>query len=167
MEALNEKLAALEKKQQDILDKKRELEYEETSLERERKDLEEERMKLSNELREDEEDQLKKDLTAVGELLELETVILGSLRVVSEEPDEKGKNYSIDIRCGVAFDTGVTGLSAYVTVKTKVPKVEAVLRSLFEQEGDVYGRPPSELYWEKNWDYYTRIKLTTHEALSY
>lgn len=168
MDALNAQLEALEKRQEEIQQKQRDLDYEEMSLHRERQRIEEERMRLSSELTEGDETQLKKELTAVGELLELPAVILGSLRVVSEEPDEDTQPYSIDIRCGVAFDTGVTGLSAHVTVKTKVPKVEAVVRSLFKQEGTLDTRcSPPGLYWERNWDYSTSIKLTTHEALSY
>lgn len=166
MDALNEKLAALEKKLEEIEDKKRQLEDEESRLEKERRQLEEDRLKVSEGLLPHEEDQLKKDLTAVGELLELPAVIIGSLRIVSEEPDTGEKNYSIDIQCGVGFDTGLTGLSAHVTVKTKLPKVEMIAKSLFQQEGDVYRRNSSDLCWEKHWDYYTSIKLTTHEALS-
>ena len=167
MDALNEKLAALEQKLEEIEDKKRQLEDEGDALEKERRQLEEDRLKLSEGLTPDEEDQLKKDLTAVGELLELPAVILGSLRIVSEDPDTGDKNYSIDIQCGVTYDTGVTGLSAHVTVKTKLPKVEMIAKSLFKQEGYTDPRGQPSLTWDKHWDYYTKITLTTHEALSY
>lgn len=167
MDALNVRLAKLEKKYEDIQCKKRELELEEMSLKTQRRWLEEERLKLSNVLSKEEEGQLKKDLTVVGELLELPVVILGTLRIVAEESTDKEKQYSIDIQCTTAFDTGVTGLSVNVVVKTLSPKVEAIAKELFVQEGTLHDVNPSELYWERNWDYYTSIKLTTHEALSY
>jgi hypothetical protein len=167
MEALNETLAKLEKKYQDIQGKKRDLELEELSIAKQREWLEEERLKLSNILSTYEEEQLKKELTAVGELLELPAVVVGSLRVVSEEPTDKEKQYSIDITCVTSSHSGVTGLSVDVVVSTLSPKVEAIAKELFVQEGTVRGTHPSELYWERHWDYYTHIRLTTHEALSY
>jgi hypothetical protein len=167
MEALNRKLSELEARQQAISEKKQTLENEEYDLEQERQHLEEERLKLSKTMTSYDEETLKKELTAAGELLELEAVILGNLRVLSEEPDDPQKLYSINIQCGTCYDTGVTGLYANVTVKTTVPQVETIVRGLFKQEGIVQERPASALYWEKNWDYYTRIKLTSHEALAY
>jgi hypothetical protein len=167
MEALNHKLSQLEAKQQALQEKRRNLTSEEYALERERRHLEEERLKLSKKMTPSDEEALKKELTAAGELLELQVVILGSLRVLSEEPDDPQKLYSIDIQCGTCEDTGVIGLYANVTVKSTVPQVERIVRALFEQEGTVQERPASALYWEKNWDYSTRITLTSHEALAY
>jgi hypothetical protein len=167
MDALNKSLAQLEAKQQAIQEKKRTLDREEYDLARERRHLEEERLRLSRKMTPQDEETLKKELTAAGELLELQAVIHGSLRVLSEDPDDPEEFYSIDIQCGTCEDTGVTGLYANVTVKTTVPRVETIVRELFEQEGSVEDRSLSALSWEKNWDYYTRIKLTSHEALAY
>ena len=166
MDALTRKLSDLDAKHQALLEKKRDLEYEEHALERERSSLEEERLKLSKTMTAYDKETLEKELTAVGELLELPIVILGSLTVVSEEPDDPEKFYTIDVRCGTCEDTGLTGLYANVIVKTTVPQVETIVRTLFEQEGTVLDRHPSALYWERNWDYSTRITLRSHEALA-
>lgn len=165
MDALNEKLAALEEKQMEIADKKRRLDDEEYSLMREKHELEQERLKLSKVLLPDQKKQLREELIAVGELLELPAVILGGMRVVSEEPEENDQLYSIHIDTRVTFDTGVTGLCVNVIIKTKEPAVEDVVKSLFEQEGyqDVRD-PPQNLSWNIHWDYYNRIKLKEHKA---
>jgi hypothetical protein len=168
MDALNETLAQLEKKYEDIQSKKQELELEELSLETQRRYLEEERLKLSQKLTPDEEDTLKKELTAVGELLELVAVIIGTLEVTPVAPSEDTKGlYEITLETGVVFDSGLTGLSVRAIIKTLCPQVEAIVRSLFVQEGHVRDRSRTSLNWEKHWDYSTRIRLTTHEALSY
>ena len=166
MDALNAKLAELEKKYELIQEKKRDIELEELSLATQQRWLEEERLKLSNILSDYEEDQLKKELTSVGELLELPAVILGTLRIVSEESTDKEKQYSIHIKCETVFDSGLVGLSANVVVNTLSPQVEAIAKQLFVQEGTVRGVNPTDLFWERNWDNSTRIVLTTHEALS-
>jgi hypothetical protein len=168
MDTLNSKLAELDKKEKDIQKKKQDLEYEEICLEREREIIEEERLKLSQLLTPYEEEQLKKELTAVGELLELPVVIIADLEVISEAPPQPTtKLYEITITTGVTFDSGNTGLYVKASIQTLCPQVEAVVRSLFIQEGSVRDRKESSLTWEKNWDYNTRILLTTHEALSW
>lgn len=168
MDALNTKLLTLQKKQSDIQSKKDELDMEERSIEREIERLEEERLRLSQEMSSHEEDTLKKELTAMGELLELPAVILATLEVVSIAPSEDPRDlYKISIETGVTFDSGVTGLYAKAVIKTICPKVEHIVKSLFEQEGHVRGRASNSLFWEKNWDYHTSIRLTSHEALSW
>jgi predicted nuclease with TOPRIM domain len=164
MEALNQKLAEIEAKKQALQKKLEDIEYEEQQLEQEERWLEQERLKLSRVLTSEEEDTLKKELTAAGELLELVAVICGSLSVVKEEPRSKDVLYEIDIKTAVIFDTGNIGLSAHVTVTTLCPKVEEIVKGLFVQEGTVRNPPP--LFWERHWDYGTRISLTSHEALS-
>lgn len=164
MEALNQKLAEIEAKKQALQKKLEDIEYEEQQLEQEERWLEQERLKLSRVLTPEEECILKKELTAAGELLELVAVLCGSLSVVKEEPSSKEVLYEIDIKTAVIFDTGNVGLSAYITLKTLCPKVEEIVKSLFVQEG--YVRNPPPLFWERHWDYGTRISLTTHEALS-
>jgi hypothetical protein len=168
MDALNTKLIALQKKQSDIQSKKDELEMEERSIEWEMEKLEEERLRLSQTMSSHEEDILKKELTAMGELLELPAVIIASLQVEQVAPTEDPRDlYKINIDTGVTFDSGVTGLYVKAVIKTICPKVENIIKTLFEQEGHVRGRPSNSLFWEKNWDYHTSIRLTTHEALSW
>jgi hypothetical protein len=167
MDALNARLAAIEAKQKEISQKKDALEHEEYTLEREREQVEEDRLKLSQTMSPHEEDTLKKELTAVGELLELLAVIIGTLEVVPVAPSEEKKGlYEITIETGVVFDSGLTGLSVRAIIKTLCPQVEAIVRSLFVQEGHVRDRSKTSLNWEKHWDYSTSIRLTTHEALS-
>jgi hypothetical protein len=96
--------------------------------------------------------------------LELVAVICGSLSIVKEEPKSKEVLYEIDIKTTLVHDTGNVGLSAHVTITTLCPKVEEIVKDLFVQEG--YVRNPPPLFWERHWDYGTRISLTTHEALS-
>jgi predicted nuclease with TOPRIM domain len=168
MDALNARLADLEKRQHEINNKKYQLESEEYALERERAALEEERLNLSQKMSPHEEDCLKKELTALGELLELPAVIVAYLDVVSETPSENPKElYTIQIDTAVTSDSGVTGLCVRATIKTVCPKVESIVRSLFVQEGYVRDRTEGSLTWERHWDYSTRIRLTTHEALSW
>jgi hypothetical protein len=167
MEAINQKIADVVEKERMVAKKISDLKHESHTLKMEIHWLEQERLKASRVLTPDEEETLKKELTAVGELLELVAVISGSLRVVSEESDDSEKLYSIAIDCGTSYDTGLTGLYAKVVLKTKVPKVEAIVKELFEQVGTVRGRGPTDLVWEKDWDDSTSIKLTSHEALSY
>lgn len=166
MDALNAKLAALEKKEAEIYQKRRELDSEEQDIESERMRIEDERLRLSQKLSPHQEMYLKQELTAVGELLELPAVIIGNLRVLSAPLGDSRDIYKISIKTGVTFDSGLTGLAVEVTVKTLCPQVEAIMRSLFIQEGHITDRPESALYWERNWDNGTRIRLTTHEALS-
>jgi predicted nuclease with TOPRIM domain len=167
MEALNAKLTELQKKQVDILWKKNDLESEEREIEREIQKLEEERLALSQMMTPYQEDSLKQELTALGELLELPAVILATLEVISVAPSEDPRElYKISIDTNIVFDSGLTGLSVRAVVKTVCPKVEAIMKSLFEQEGTVQERASSALFWERNWDYSTRIRLTSHEALS-
>ena len=167
MDALNAKLAELDKKEREIQTKRYELDSEEYSIERERRQLEEERIKLSQKLTEHDESKLKAELTAVGELLEIPAVILGNLRVVAEEPTDKEKLYSINIKCRTVYDSGITGLRVTVVVNTLSPRVEAIVRELFVQEGSTSDGLKSSLTWEKNWDSRTNIRLTSHEALSW
>jgi hypothetical protein len=168
MDTLNSKLAELDKKEKDIQKKKDDLEYEERCLEQERETIEEERLKLSQILTPHEEEQLKKELTAVGELLELPVVISADLELISEAPPQPSSNlYKINITTEVTFDSGLTGLYIRANVQTLCPQVEAIVRSLFVQEGHVRERASSSLFWEKNWDYHTSIRLTSHEALSW
>jgi hypothetical protein len=168
MDALNARLAAIEAKQKEISQKKDTLEHEEWSLERERDEIEEERLKLSQKMTPHEEDVLKKELTALGELLELPAVIIATLEVEQSPPTEDKKElYKISIETGVTFDSGLTGLYVRAIIKTLCPQVEAIMRSLFKQEGYRRDRNEAALFWEKHWDYHTSIRLTTHEALSY
>ena len=167
MDALNTKLSKLQKKQADIQREKNQLEYEETIIEREIKKIEDERLALSQTMTPYQEDCLKKELTALGELLELPAVILATLEVMNVPPTEDARDlYKIRIDTGVTFDSGVTGLSVRAIIKTVCPKIEAIVKSLFEQEGYVRERATNSLFWEKNWDYSTHIRLTSHEALS-
>jgi hypothetical protein len=165
MDALNARLAEVERKQTAITQKKDELEHEEIELERERERIEKERLKLSQKMTEHEEMYLKQQLTALGELLELPAVIIATLEVMSVAPPEEERNlYKISIDTGVTFDSGLTGLYVRANIKTLCPQVEVIVKSLFVQEG--YVREKLPLAWEKHWDYSTRIRLTTHEALS-
>lgn len=167
MDALNARLAELDAKQKEISQKKDALEHEEYTLEQERERIEEERLKLSQKMTPEEENCLKKELTALGELLELPAVIIATLEVMSVAPTEDPRDlYKIRIDTGVTFDSGVTGLSVRAIVKTLCPQVESIMRSLFVQEGHVRDRSKDALTWERHWDYSTSIRLTTHEALS-
>jgi len=168
MDALNAKLAELEKKEREIQTKRYELDSEEHSIERERRQLEEERLKLSQKLSDYDEGLLRKELTAIGELLEIPAVIIGRLTVINSDWKRYEKDlYTISIKTGVTYDSGVTGLSVDVNIHTECPQVEAIVRELFVQEGPVRDRVKSALTWEKNWDSRTNIRLTSHEALSW
>jgi hypothetical protein len=168
MDALNAKLAAIEAKQKEITRKKDALEHEEWSLEREREEIEEERLRLSQKMSPHEEETLKKELTALGELLELPAVIIATLEVAQGSPTEATNElYKISIETGVTFDSGLTGLYVRAIITTLCPQVEAITRSLFKQEGHMRDGQEGALFWEKHWDYHTSIRLTTHEALSY
>ena len=168
MDALNTKLAELDKKEREIQTKRYELDSEEHSIERERQHLEEERLKLSQKLSDYDEGLLRKELTAIGELLELPAVILGRLTILNSDWKRYEKDiYAISIKTGVTYDSGVTGLAVDVNIHTESPQVETIVRELFVQEGSTRDRLKSSLTWEKNWDSRTNIRLTSHEALSW
>lgn len=159
MDALNLKLSELEKKQQALQKKKEELDDEEIYLIEERRRLEEERLLLSQKLSRDDEVVLRRELTALGKLFELKEVVTATFRVLPGEPRNPGELYNIFMKCGVSAHSGVIGISVTATLVTQCPEVEAVVKSMFEQEGYVQGRANSDLHWEKHWDYYTRIVL--------
>jgi hypothetical protein len=168
MDALNARLAAIEAKQKEISRKKDVLDHEEIHLERERQEIEEERLKLSQKMSPHEEETLKKELTALGELLELPAVIIATLEVGQGPATEDTKElYKISIETRVTFDSGLTGLYVRAIITTACPQVEAITRSLFKQEGHMRDGQEGALFWEKHWDYSRSIRLTTHEALSY
>lgn len=167
MEALNAQLANIQKRKQEILQIKDALEHEEMDIERDIERLEEERLKLSQKLSPSDERHLRSELTALGELLELPAVILATLEIMSIPPTQDPRDlYKIRIDTHVTYDSGVTGLSVRARIITVCPEVEAVVRSLFVQEGHVRDSDKCTHMWEKNWDYHTWIRLTSHEALS-
>ncbi len=157
MDALNQKITALEERQRELTAKKEAIENEEHSLNWELSQLEQERLRLAKVLRPEDEEQLRKELEAVGHLLELSDVIHGSLRIVSEEPADE--LYSIDIRCSITFDTGVSGLWVDVAIKTKDLHVVNIVKTLFEQERPPPDWSPLNLSWEKDWDYGYSIRF--------
>jgi hypothetical protein len=163
MDALNTRLADLREKKKMLQKKRDALSSEEKSLEMERMRIEQERLRLSQKLSPQQEMFLKQELTAVGELLELTAVIKGKLQVISAPAEDENELYTISIKTELIF-SWVTGLSVNVLIKTVCPQVEAIVRSLFIQEGDLPETIP--LYYERDCDHGTRIRLTTHEALS-
>jgi hypothetical protein len=161
MDALNKTITRLQEKKEALEEQKRKVEDEQSSIDQELFWLEQERLKLSKRLSKEDEQILKRELTAVGELLELSSVIVASLQVVQSGTEDPKDLYAIDIETGVTFDTGVVGLCVKVTIKTESPRVEEIIKEMFEQEGYISEKIP--LSWECHWDYNTRIRLKKRE----
>ena len=163
------KISELVDKRDELENKRDTLEYE---LRRLKEDIEElKRKQIENtvsDLSEEEETWLRDELTVVGKILCGENVVFGGLELKHEDPDQMdtsgyfGPDHSTKFSIGVDISICTefrASLNCEVTVKTKSPKIEAIVREMFESSEDTYKSDPCRRSWPINWDYHHSITL--------
>jgi hypothetical protein len=159
----------LERRCQETTAKRCELEDEERKLEwalkaaRERRERE-----RPDTLTPEDEKELRRSLTIVGELMTGENVSGGSFGLVDEEPGELDmgcygevkKAWSLDIQTGFHLEVGPS-LWVRATLKTKNAKVRAIVREMITSNEHIRDREKHEerTYWDIDWDYGNRIEI--------
>jgi hypothetical protein len=150
-----------------------ELEAQEREIERERRkikqrleEIEKEKIRQSPELDAETEKWLRDELTVVGKILCGDNVLFGGLNLLDEEPDEMNsegwfgethsKKFSISVKVDVVTEF-TAGLCVRVDVKTKLPKIEEIVREMFGSTDN--GEDTGRRNWPIDWDYYYRVEL--------
>lgn len=168
MATYEEQLAALAEKMEKLEEESARISDEQHDIRRQVEELERKRKESLPGLTEKQEKWLRQELTVVGKILCSEDVVFGRLELLDEEPDTTSyttgyfgtndpKKFSVDISVGLCIEFQA-GLRCNVTVKTKTPRVEDIVREMFEQVNEY----PPELVkrtWDVNWDYRQTIVL--------
>lgn len=136
MSSYDEKVAAIEKKKQELDEK-------ETQINKERKELDDELERIAVErtvencgLSEEDMLILKRYLTIVGHAITGDDVIIGCVKLLDEEPEPyknthlSTKFYSIQMSCSPASDSVVLGMAYTVEIKTTNEYVKSIVRSM-------------------------------------
>lgn len=127
---------------------------------------------LPNELTEEEEKWLRDELTLVGKLVSSDDVNFGSVDLLDEEPDKMdtrgyfgnkhSNKFSIDIKLSISTEFRA-GFTCDITIKTKVSKIEAIVREMFKSSEDEYEEDKevklNRRYWPIDWDYHYKVIL--------
>lgn len=168
MATYEEQLAALKEKMKELEEERTRIEYEEYDIRRQVEELERKRKEYLPGLTEKEEKWLRQELTVVGKILSSDDVLFGCLELLDEEPDMKDysagyfgtndpKKFSVEISVNLCIEFQA-GLRCCVKVKTKTPRVEEIVREMFEQTMD-YEPELLKRRWDVNWDYHQKILL--------
>jgi hypothetical protein len=168
MASFDEKIAAIEAKQNELAKREAELAAERNQLCDELENLRSLQLAANGGLPEEEVNSLKMALTVVGKAISSEDVVFGSLSLVDEAPEETDSGYqgkqkhkfSIHIECGFVEDCAV-GLRYEVKIKTKEEAVRAIVRSMItstEYITEEYRSEPRNR-WGIDWDYHDKIIL--------
>jgi len=156
-------------KREALQDKEYELHNELRRLEDDIKELKRKQIENTvSDLSPEEEGWVRDELTVVGKILCGENIIFGGLNLRHEDPDEMNtqgyfgqkhsKKFSIKIDLSICTEF-TASLQCDVTIKTKSPKIEAIVREMFESTEDSYKPDPCRRHWPINWDYHYRILL--------
>ena len=165
MPTYEEKRTALQILQKKVQKRERRIRKESERIWTRLRKLEEEQLIENSGLTPGEIKDFKEALEAVGSVLTGQHVILGGLSLEDGEPDViRGdsigkKKYSIDMSCEFVFDSGVSGLSCGVKIKTENEAIKKIVRNTFVQKGGRYGDAGD--YWYIDWDYRHSIKMRT------
>lgn len=162
-------IAELVAKREELQEKEYTIHRELRGLEDDIKELKRKQMEtLVSDLSKDEENWLRDELTVVGKILCDENVMFGGLNLLHEDPvemhtsgyfgPEHSKKFSIVIDLSICTEFRAS-LSCTVTVKTKSPKIEAIVREMFESSEDSYKPDPCRRNWPIDWDYHHNIQL--------
>lgn len=176
MASIEERLAALQKESAELGEKEAEIIRRRAQIHLELDMLEQERIAASDKLTADEEMDLRKELTVLGQLLTQPRVLFASLRLSDEEPDKEKKSvgymrkeingkYSISLETDLIQEFGGPGLSISAEIKTKLPYVQSVVRSTFDEEGAEFPPCATTMFWSTNWDYGHKIVLKNPVSL--
>ncbi len=163
------KISELVASREELQDKQYELSNKLRRLEDEIDELKRQQMENTiSDLSEEEEKWVRDELTVVGKILCGENVIFGGLDLLHEDPEDvdtsgyfgpkHSKKFSIDVDVSVCTEFRAS-LNCKVTVKTKSPKIEAIVREMFESSEDHYKPDPCRRNWPIDWDYHYSITL--------
>lgn len=128
---------------------------------------------LPNELTEDEEKWIRDELTLVGNLLSGENIAFGGVKLLDEEPDEMdtrgyfGRDHSNKFSIKIELEICTEWRACFrcnVTIKTKLPRIEAIVREMYKTTEDEYETDNlqerlTRRRWNIDWDYHYRLKL--------
>jgi hypothetical protein len=117
---------------------------------------------------EDEKD-LRRSLTIVGELLATPDVLHGGFTLADDDPEEMERGYfgeervrawCLDIRTGFCLDV-CPGLTMDVTLKTKNSRVRAIVREMITSTESIRDEDKHDerTHWRIDWDYHDRIEV--------
>lgn len=164
-----EKIAELVAKREELQEQEYTISHELRGIEDNIEELKRKQMEtIVSDLSEEEENWIRDELTVVGKILCGENVIFGGLKLLHEDPDEMhtqgyfgnehSKKFSIKIDLSICTEFHAS-LHCSVIVKTKSPKIEAIVREMFESSEDSYKPEPCRRDWPIDWDYYHHITL--------
>ena len=176
MASIDERIAALQKESAELGETEANIIRRRAQILLELDMLEEERIRTSDKLTEDEEMDLRKELTVLGQLLTQPRVLFATLRLSEEEPDKETKTlgymrkelngkYSVSLEVHLIQEFGGPGLSIRAEIKTLLPYVQSVVRSMFDETGCEFPPCATTTFWSTNWDYGNRIVLKNPVAL--
>ena len=176
MASIDERIAALQKESGELGETEANIIQRRAQIRLELDMLEEERIRTSDKLTEDEEMDLRKELTVLGQLLTQPRVLFATLRLSEEEPDKEKKTvgymrkelngkYSVSLEVHLIQEFGGPGLSIRAEIKTLLPYVQSVVRSMFDETGCEFPPCATTTFWSTNWDYGNRIALKNPVAL--
>lgn len=162
-------LSELAAKREALQEKEYELHDELRRLDDDIKELKRKQMEtMISDLSSEEENWVRDELTVIGKILCGENVVFGGLKLLHEDPDkmetsgyfgpEHSKKFSIEIKLSICTEFQAS-LTCNVIVKTKSPKIEAIVREMFESSEDSYKPDPCRRDWPINWDYHHNIVL--------
>lgn len=168
MASYDERIAAIEEKQNELRRKESELEEQRIELAKEKEMLEAQRLAENGGLDESTMASLKMALTVVGKAISSDDVVFGGFDILHEEPDETEGGYhgnhkhpfSISIDCSFVEDCAI-GLSYSVKLKTTNEAVKAVVRSMITSTEYIREEEQEEVRnsWRIDWDYHDKIIL--------
>ena len=110
----------------------------------------------------------RRALTIMANLLNEEICLLGSFKIVDEEPDvtdggythkDEPLKYSFSITQAYVNDV-CPGLRTTIILKTKEKGIKAIVHEMLEQKG--FREPDADEfpdYWYRDWDYYQTIEI--------
>jgi len=147
-------------KRRDLEDEERELEW---ALDEARKRRERER---PDTLTAEDEKELRRSLTIVGEMMGNSDVNCGGFTLEDEDPDEDHwdpkKAWSMSIQT-VLYCSEIVGpgLSIRTTLKTKNARVRAIVREMITSTEyiDDNEKHLERTHWDIDWDYHARIEV--------
>jgi hypothetical protein len=147
-------------KRRDLEDEERELEW---ALDEARKRRERER---PDTLTAEDEKELRRSLTIVGEMMGNPDVNSGGFTLEDEDPDEDHwdpkKAWSMSIQT-VLYCSEIVGpgLSIRTTLKTKNARVRAIVREMITSTEyiDDNEKHLERTHWDIDWDYHARIEV--------
>ena len=169
----DEQIAALEEKLREMREAEERLQERKRDMEEELAEIVRKRKETMPGLSEKQEKWLRQELTVAGRVFCGKDVLFGSLEIVDEDPTEDSydigfyghmsekteKKFSVEVSVKMCIEFQA-GLRCDIKVKTKTPRVEEIVREMFEQNPDD-GEGTLRRRWDVNWDYHQSVVLKT------